>query len=50
MNAPSGNFYAIETSRRLGLGDIGAVRVGVAPYTEQSDVDRLISGVEHLAT
>jgi cysteine desulfurase family protein (TIGR01976 family) len=49
INAPSGNFYAIEPSRRLGLGDAGAVRIGIAPYTDQSDVDRLITAVEKLA-
>jgi selenocysteine lyase/cysteine desulfurase len=36
-------------SRRLGLGDAGAVRIGIAPYTDQSDVDRLITAVEKLA-
>ena len=35
--APSGNFYALEASRRLGLGDAGGLRVGLAPYT---DADR----------
>jgi selenocysteine lyase/cysteine desulfurase len=34
----------------LGLDDGGAVRIGIAPYTDQSDVDRLIAGVEQLAT
>ena len=33
VNAPAGSFYAIETSRHLGLGDHGAVRVGLAPYS-----------------
>jgi cysteine desulfurase family protein (TIGR01976 family) len=50
VNAPEGNFYAIETSRRLGLADAGAVRAGLAPYTNQSDVDRLVEGVESIAT
>jgi selenocysteine lyase/cysteine desulfurase len=48
INAPSGNFYALEPCRWLGLGDAGAVRVGIAPYTDQSDVDRLIAAVERL--
>ena len=34
INAPAGSFYAIETSRHLGLGDHGAVRVGLAPYSD----------------
>jgi selenocysteine lyase/cysteine desulfurase len=50
INAPSGNFYALETARWLGLGDAGAVRVGIAPYTDQSDVHRLLTAVERLAT
>ncbi len=45
VNAPSSSFYAIEASRRLGLGDTGAVRAGLAPYTSEEDVDRLLSGV-----
>ncbi|ADB33345.1 cysteine desulfurase family protein [Kribbella flavida DSM 17836] len=49
VNAPSGSFYALETSRHLGLGDTGAVRAGLAPYTNQSDVDRLVDAIEHLA-
>jgi cysteine desulfurase family protein (TIGR01976 family) len=46
VNAPAGNFYALEVSRRLGLGDLGAVRAGLAPYTNQHDVDRLVDAVE----
>jgi cysteine desulfurase family protein (TIGR01976 family) len=46
VNAPASHFYAIETSRRLGLGDTGAVRVGVAPYTDDSDVDRLLTAMD----
>ncbi len=43
--APSGNFYAIEASRHLGLGDTGALRMGLAPYTDASDVERLLEGL-----
>ena len=43
--APSGSFYAIEASRHLGLGDAGGLRVGLAPYTDASDVDRLLDGL-----
>ena len=49
VNAPAGSFYAIEASRWLGLGDSGAVRAGLAPYTSEDDVDRLIAGVAELA-
>lgn len=45
VNAPAGTFYAIETARHLGLGDTGAVRAGIAPYTTEGDVDRLVAGV-----
>ncbi|GAA0929972.1 cysteine desulfurase-like protein [Kribbella koreensis] len=50
VNAPAGSFYALEASRHLGLGDTGAVRVGLAPYTHQSDVDRLVEAIETLGT
>jgi cysteine desulfurase family protein (TIGR01976 family) len=45
VNAPAGSFYAIEASRRLGLGDAGGLRVGLAPYTDDADVDRLLDGL-----
>ncbi|MGB3829820.1 MAG: cysteine desulfurase-like protein [Ornithinimicrobium sp.] len=46
VNAPASNFYAIEASRRLGLGDEGAVRAGIAPYTNAEDVDRLVAAAQ----
>jgi cysteine desulfurase family protein (TIGR01976 family) len=49
VNAPAGNFYALEVSRALGLGDTGAVRAGLAPYSTTEDVDRLIAGLHQLA-
>ena len=48
VNVPAGSFYALEASRRLGLGNGGAVRAGLAPYTSQRDVDRLLEGVAAL--
>jgi cysteine desulfurase family protein (TIGR01976 family) len=45
VNAPAGTFYALEASRRLGFGDAGALRVGLAPYTDDDDVDRLLAGL-----
>ncbi|HEU4848898.1 MAG TPA: cysteine desulfurase-like protein [Terrimesophilobacter sp.] len=45
VDAPSSNFYALEASRRLGLGDAGGLRVGLAPYTNDDDVDRLLAGL-----
>lgn len=46
VNAPAGSFYALECSRHLGLGDAGGVRVGLAPYTNREDVDRLLSALD----
>jgi len=45
VHAPAGAFYALEPSRRLGLGDTGALRVGLAPYVDDTDVDRLLTGL-----
>jgi cysteine desulfurase family protein (TIGR01976 family) len=43
--APSGAFYAIEASRHLGLGDTGALRIGLAPYNDTEDVERLLGAL-----
>ncbi|MCW2812735.1 MAG: sufS 1 [Nocardioides sp.] len=47
--APAGSFYAIEASRHAGLGDAGGVRVGLSPYSDDGDVDRLLEGLAGLA-
>jgi cysteine desulfurase family protein (TIGR01976 family) len=49
VNAPASAFYALEASRWMGLGEGGAVRAGVAPYTDADDVDRLVAGVAEVA-
>lgn len=46
VNAPAGSFYALEASRWLGLGDDGGLRVGLAPYNNDEDVDRLLDGLD----
>jgi cysteine desulfurase family protein (TIGR01976 family) len=46
INAPASNFYAMEASHRLGLGDDGGLRIGIAPYTDADDIGRLLSGLE----
>ncbi|SFK42721.1 cysteine desulfurase-like protein [Geodermatophilus ruber] len=46
VNAPAGSFYALEASRWLGLGDTGGLRIGLAPYNDDTDVDRLLAGLE----
>jgi cysteine desulfurase family protein (TIGR01976 family) len=48
VNAPAGTFYAYEPARRLGLSESGAVRAGLAPYTNSDDVDRLVAGIRAL--
>jgi cysteine desulfurase family protein (TIGR01976 family) len=48
VNAPSGSFYALEAAEHLGLGAQGAVRAGLAPYTNADDVDRLLEGVRSI--
>jgi selenocysteine lyase/cysteine desulfurase len=48
VNARAGSFYAPECAKRLGLGSAGAVRAGIGPYTNESDVDRLLAGVSDL--
>jgi cysteine desulfurase family protein (TIGR01976 family) len=48
VTLPASNFYALETSRKLGLGDAGALRAGLAPYSTRDDVDRLVSGLKEI--
>jgi cysteine desulfurase family protein (TIGR01976 family) len=45
VNAPAGTFYAYEPARRLGLDAAGGLRIGLAPYNNADDVDRLIAGL-----
>lgn len=45
IHAPAGNFYGLEASRSLGLGDAGGLRVGLAPYTTAAEVDRLLAAL-----
>ncbi len=44
--APAGSFYAAEPFRRLALADDHALRLGVAPYSHDDDVDRLLDGLQ----
>lgn len=48
VNLPAHNFYALEVSRKLGLGDDGALRAGLAPYSTKADIDRLIQGLREI--
>ena len=48
INAPAGSFYALEASRRLGLGEAGGIRLGLAPYSCTDDVDRLLEALHRM--
>jgi cysteine desulfurase family protein (TIGR01976 family) len=48
VNAPAGAFYAWECSHHLGLGAAGGLRMGLAPYTNADDVERLATGLEEI--
>ena len=48
VTLPASNFYALEVSRKLGLGDAGALRAGLAPYSIKDDVDRLVAGLKEI--
>jgi cysteine desulfurase family protein (TIGR01976 family) len=43
----SGNYYAVEVMKRLGLPD-GAVRVGIVHYNTADEVDRLLEALAEL--
>ena len=44
--APAGHFYALEAARALGLdGDATGLRIGLAAYTSDDDVERLLAGI-----
>ena len=45
INAPAGTFYAYEPAIRLELGSGGGLRVGLAPYSDDNDVDRLLEAL-----
>ena len=45
IQAPAGSFYAYEPFTRLALADTHGLRVGLAPYTDDSDVQRLVEGL-----
>ena len=50
INAWHGDFYAIEVISALGLEDKGGlIRVGLAPYCTEGDIDRLLATVAELA-
>jgi cysteine desulfurase family protein (TIGR01976 family) len=45
----NGNFYATSVCDRLELADCGGlIRAGLAPYSTEEDVDRLLDGVRRI--
>ena len=47
----SGHAYAWELTRALGIRETGgAIRVSLAPYTAESDLDRLVAAVTAMVT
>ncbi len=50
INAPSSNFYAWEASHHLGLGDDGGLRIGLAPYSTEEEIDRLLAALGEILT
>lgn len=43
--APAGSFYAHEPFRALGVPVVAGMRVGLAAYNDDRDVDRLLEGL-----
>ena len=43
-----GDFYASTIVRKLGLGDEGLVRAGIAIYCTEGEIDRLLEGIAGL--
>jgi cysteine desulfurase family protein (TIGR01976 family) len=43
--APAGSFYAYEPFRRLAVDDEAGLRLGLAPYSTDDDIDRVLDGL-----
>lgn len=48
--ASNGDFYAQTVVEKLGLADVGLLRIGCAIYTTQEEIDRLLSDVAAIAS
>ncbi|MEU2616426.1 aminotransferase class V-fold PLP-dependent enzyme, partial [Micromonospora sp. NPDC007271] len=48
--APAGSFYAYEPFRRLSLDDEHALRLGLAPYNNDTDIARVLDGLATFLT
>jgi selenocysteine lyase/cysteine desulfurase len=47
--ARSGNYYAVNVMERLGLGDTGAVRLGIVHYLDENDMSGVIEGLREVS-
>lgn len=47
---PAGSFYASEAFQRLNLRVPEGLRVGIAPYNNDSDIERLLTGLDRILT
>ncbi len=45
-----GNYYAMALMERLGLGEHGALRIGLAHYNTIEEIDRLLAALRNLHT
>ena len=43
--APAASFYAHEAFARLNVADTAGLRIGLAPYNDDEDIDRLVSAL-----
>src|SRR5690554_491244 len=50
VSAPASNFYALEASRHLALGDEGGLRIAPGPYNTEEEVDRPLTGLREFTT
>jgi selenocysteine lyase/cysteine desulfurase len=46
VGVAAGHYYATMPMQALGLWPDGAVRASIAHYTTQTDLDKLIAGLE----
>ena len=50
INSWNGDFYAVEAIEAMGLSESGGViRLGLAPYCTEADIDRVLSTVNSIA-
>ncbi len=50
INSWNGDFYAVQTVEALGLAESGGlIRLGLAPYCTELDIDRVLSTVNSIA-